>query len=167
MKKITVILALMSTVLFLAPSCKKCDRDQQNQALTQTVTASINENTSYTFEVPASNNHNPFQIATQATNFKVSQIATTATGSVVYQYTPTLNYVGSDQVILSNESGPVMGTPPPPPNGSNNMNGGCGHNPPPQCNHGNCPGHDDSMSITINITVKSTAAATTTNTNTY
>jgi hypothetical protein len=156
----------MSTVLFLAPSCKKCDRDQmQNQALTQTVTASIDENTSYTFEVPASNNHNPFQIATQAANFKVSQISTTASGGAVYQYTPALNFVGNDQVALTNlPAAAVLPVTAP--------NGGCPQGGSNQCNQSNhhCDhGHDhdkddmSSMTITINITVKSTTGVTSSN----
>src|ERR1017187_5320823 len=164
MKKVTLILALMSTVMFLAPSCKKCDRDQpQSQALTQTVTASINENTSYTFTVPASNNQSPFQIATQATNYTISQISATAAGAVVYQYTPAVNYVGNDLAVLSNVAGsgviPVTG-----PNGGCGQGGsnqGGGH----QCNHGNDHDKDDmsSMTITINITVMNTSRVTSTN----
>ncbi len=160
MKKITTIIALMSTVLFLAPSCKKCDRDQNNQVVTQTVNATIDENTNYTFSLPASNNSSVFQITSQAANYSASQLNTAAaSGAVTYVYTPSKDFVGVNQIILSNAIASSNGV------SASPQNSGCNHGGGHQCNKGNDHDADDmpSMVITVNITVKSTTTITSIN----
>lgn len=88
-------LALLSLV--------SCQKETVNALVTQDVAATLKVNESYTFVLPTDDNDDPYSITSQASNYRVSQIGTDASGQTVYEYTPSLDFVGTDSVVVSND----------------------------------------------------------------
>jgi hypothetical protein len=140
MKNLTLIFAISLTAVLFTSSCKKEDNKQNNQV----VNVTINENANYTYAAPTGNQGGNYTISQQASHYLSSSILPTMTASgTIYSYTPALNYVGGDQVVLSTSN--------------SQHNGGCGGNQNGNCSHhdNHCDHHDndDNNTITINITV--------------
>lgn len=102
MKK--VLLALIVIVLpgFILQSCKKiCEHNDETPSL-QTVDATLDKNTTYTYVLPANTSDDNFQITSNPTHAGYSQIVVDgATGNLVYQYTPLIDYTGTDQLVIA------------------------------------------------------------------
>lgn len=158
MKKIVFMCAFAGLVLASLVSCNKADRVPAIER--QTVDASLKVNESYTFTLPASKEDAGYLISTQASNFRVSEIGLDATGeNMVYTYTPMIDFVGQDQVVISSpeenegehhctHSSTVSST-------STTQGGNMMHH----TNHHNFNHHhhggEDQLEITINLTVVS------------
>lgn len=142
MKNLTLLFTIALTISLFTSSCKKEDDKQNNQVINVT----INENANYTYTVPSTSQGGNYSISQQASHYLASTIANVSgTTSMTYNYTPALNYVGSDVVVLSSSD--------------SHHGGGCQHNQGGNCNHqgGHCDHHDsdDNSTITININVVS------------
>jgi hypothetical protein len=140
MKNLTLLFAIVLTTAMFTSSCKKEEGKQNNL----NVTVSINENSTYTFTLPPGLQGGNFTISQQASNYITSAVnPVSGTSAVNYTYTPALNYVGSEKVVLSASDA--------------HHGGGCQHNQNGNCNHqgGHCDHHDsdDNSTITINIAV--------------
>ena len=145
MKKLFSFLALASASMLLTQSCNKMRLRDKPATTTQAVNATINENASYTYTLPATTKDGLPQISTSAGHAAVSNITADANGNYVYNYTPAANYSGSDVVVITTKTEEQHG----------NCHGGpmgMGGN----CNHGGngCSHDDDNTTITtINLTV--------------
>ena len=159
MKKVHFLL-LAAVVLLSAQSCRKCDMDGRRPVVTnQSVDASINENTSYTYTLstyplPVAANGPGVQVTTAPAHATLSTVTTDANGNLVYQYTPVANYVGSDVVVITSPAPPPGALPA----GQANCNGG---------GHGNCNNsgqgcnHPAPLVITtINLTINPASTST-------
>jgi hypothetical protein len=147
MKKLFFLFTITSVAVVGMQSCKK---DEIEKApITQTVSAQLKANESYTFTLTKNTRDDEYRFVTQAQHAKVSSLGVDAAGNRIYSYTPELNYVGTDQVIVSNDwerdgAHPHNDTcTDPPPQG----------NPPPH--NGNCGkgGEEDHYIVTINFTI--------------
>lgn len=98
MKKLNVLFAAVA-FFFAIQSCQKAE-EYQNVALTQT----INQNESYTFELPVTDD--PYRVIQEAQNATISLIGVNATGNPIYSYTPNADFVGTDSVILQTYHNP-------------------------------------------------------------
>ena len=129
----------------------KCDHDMdRNRTTQQTVNATINENTTYSYVLPMVAKGSVPVISTSAAHASASVITTDGNGNLEYRYTPATNYTGTDVVVITTHDAPQQGgcfgggnMPAPPPGKGG---GGQGH-----CNH---PG-DNTTVTTIAITVNS------------
>ena len=148
MKKIYFALSLAAVSLMSTQSCIKCDQlmPRKNAPVVkeETVNATVVENTSYTYTLPAGSTS---EISSPATHAKASSVAVTANGDLVYQYTPVANYVGTDVVIVTAHL-----------NGSQQTSGGCfgsGVNSNSTHHHGggNCGNHNGNDEQTIVTTL--------------
>src|SRR5260221_14485224 len=126
MKKIVVLL-LMASVAFVFTSCRK-----EGQTVTKIINVQLNENQSYSSQVPSGDADDVMQITSQAKHAAVSKLTVDpSTGSNLFQYTPVSNYAGADEVQISNTEGRHHGNGP--------TNGG-------QCGGGH---HHDDLTIYI------------------
>lgn len=135
MKKITGILTIAAFALMLTSSCKK---DESGVTITKVINVELKVNESYSYEVPrAGDADDVMQMQKQASNFLTCKITPQANGNVVLDYTPALNYTGTDEIMISNQEG-------------SHGNGGHG-------GHGNCSGgkhHHDTTVYDFKITIK-------------
>ena len=79
------------------------------------------------------------QISKQADHALASKMTPSSGGNAAFVYTPALNYVGTDEVIINNVEG--------------------SHGNGPQGGHGNCQGgkhHDDTVIYDFKITINGT-----------
>ena len=129
-------------------SCRKCDMDgDRPKIVSQTITASIAENSTYSYALPAPDSRSISEITGTAGHSSESFISTDVNGNKTYNYTPAANYYGTDVVVITTHGGCLPGGP----------NAG-GHG---NCNHGGGhPGGDRQTIITtINITITGSNAA--------
>lgn len=126
-----ILFTILSAFALFTQSCKK--EEDGNKAITQNIDASITKNSTYTFTLPANTTNEAFKITTQASHFTISQQGVDASGAAIYQYQPSKDYVGTDNVTLASAE-------------ENHQGGNSG-------NHSGCQGHhdDDDNSVTINI----------------
>jgi hypothetical protein len=152
MKKILFLVA--SIGLFFLQSCNKEMLDKEGTLIQQTELAKIKANETYTFVLPANvTDDDPFQITRQAANFTVSELGKNADSQEIYTYTPAVDFVGTDTVVISNDH----------PHGGG---AGCNGQPHPEpANHPKHPKHPrggkgghDHQEVTIIITVESGVA---------
>jgi hypothetical protein len=101
MKK-TILVASLTVIAMLGiTSCKK--EKMEKDAIAQTYTIALKANEVYTFTLPTNTRNDAYQFTTNATHASVSQIGKDADGNSIYTYTPALDYVGTDEVVLSND----------------------------------------------------------------
>jgi hypothetical protein len=115
MKKLMFLVALVSLVFM--QSCEKF-QFQKKATVEQTVEATLKVNESYTFTLPTDIDDDAFAILTDATNASVSRLTPTT-----YAYTPAVDFLGTDVIVLSNE------------HEMDEMGGGCGHHGPDSLGH--------------------------------
>src|SRR4051812_7741465 len=108
--------AFILALAFAFSSCKK-----EGVTITKVINVDLAENESYKTAVPpAGDADDVMQITSQPQHSSACTVAPDAgTGSIMLQYTPSLNYIGTDEVQVSNTEG---------------QHHGGGH-------HGNCSGH--------------------------
>ncbi|MCX6290142.1 MAG: hypothetical protein NT126_00065 [Bacteroidetes bacterium] len=139
MKKIIYSTLTLSVLLLFASSCRK---ENNGVIITKVIPVQLNVNQSYSYEVPrAGDDDDDMQITKQATHFLMSQVSASTGTNVLFEYTPALNFTGTDEVILNNAEG-------------SHGHGGHGNG------HGNCggskPHHDDTIIYDFQITVTGT-----------
>jgi hypothetical protein len=154
LSKIKILKIMQKNILFLfltaalALSTYSCRKASQ-EVVTQTINANLDENGNYSFNIPTNLSDKPFEISTQASHYSLSQIATDATGNLAYIYTPSLNYTGTDQVIIStsdqNPNSPQLQFQPAPQPHQGNMAGGCAN-------------HNKKVVLTINLNIIGTSS---------
>jgi hypothetical protein len=102
MKKsiIHLVIVLMAITSFQA--CKKEDAAVTENTTVTDLSITLEQNESYQFTLPANTAKKQYQITTTAKNASISLIAEDANGNSIYQYTPTLDFVGTDNVTVDN-----------------------------------------------------------------
>ncbi len=158
MKKVHFLL-LVAIALLSAQSCRKCDMDARRPVITnQSIDASINENTTYTYTLPVVTNGPGFQITTAPAHASLSTITIDPNGNLVYQYTPVANYIGSDIVVITSPATPPGALP----GGPGNRNGGGLSNYNNYNNYGGqgCNHPAPLLITTINLTINPTSTST-------
>ena len=158
--KISILLSVI--VLFAIQSCTK---QNQNITVTQTVSAKISANETYTYTLPTNVSSHDFQISVSGNHSSVSAIQKDASGNLTYIYTPALNYTGADQIVLSTNIEVAGSTEHHDNCSSGNHDGNHPDNDGDGDHHGEHPHHennnrehghqdaDKNMVITINLTV--------------
>jgi len=145
MKKMIVMLVTASALIAGMASCKK--GQMPKEAIKQTVNVDLKTNEAYTLVLPKNLRDDPYEITTQAGHFSISQVGVNASGERIFQYTPATGFIGTDQVVVSNdqerEEHEMHPQGPPPPK---HMNGGCNKT----------KGEEDHYIITINFVVERT-----------
>jgi hypothetical protein len=144
MRKVFSFPALAAMSLLFMQSCEKMDMHDKGVTTTQTVNASISQNSSYTYTLPSSVGGSTSQISTPAAHSSVSTITTDINGNNSYHYTPAAGYAGNDIVVITTKTEEAHG----------------GHG---NCNHGGHGHHDDDDNTTIttiNLTVTSASVTT-------
>ena len=93
-------LFILCFVVLLITSCEK----EENQ-VTQTINVTLLKNQPYTYTVPENESDDPYQITDQASHYLISELTElcfASGGPLTYEYTPALNYVGKDRVVIAN-----------------------------------------------------------------
>lgn len=139
----------LGVAFILTQSCNKSRLEKEETVVKQTIDATINLNETYTFTLPANTSDDPFEITTQASHFRISELGTNAEGAAIYQYTPEADYVGTDVVVVANVEEKHADC----------SNGNQGNHPKllgflhPRPKHGK-PHHEEVLQeITINLTI--------------
>jgi len=101
MKKLFLFPAILLGILVVFQSCSKRSATEAMAPVNpNVVNATIALNGSYQLPI---DNSVTISISKQAAHFQVSQTGTDSkTGAPVYKYVPAVDYVGGDEVILSN-----------------------------------------------------------------
>lgn len=133
-----LLLSVSGLILVSAQSCRK--KEEPKPAIQKTINAQLKPNEAYTFVLPENKRDDDYEIRTNASHAKISLLGKDASGNQIYQYTPVLDFTGTDQVIVSNdeelrEHHDHHGPPPP--------HGGCGKG-----------GEEDHYIVTINFTIE-------------
>jgi hypothetical protein len=105
MKKTILLLVSASALSVGMTSCKKGEREpeQPKPAIQQSYDAKLVANQTYTFALPKNLRDDHYEILSEAQHFSLSQVTENANGDYIYTYKPAADYVGADQVILSND----------------------------------------------------------------
>ena len=104
MKKISGI-ALLAGFIALTSSCRK-ERMDDGLVSTKTIYVEMNANDSYSTVIShAGDADDVMHITKQAANYSTSRVIPVANGNVVFEYKPALDFIGSDEVQISNEEG--------------------------------------------------------------
>jgi hypothetical protein len=147
MKKSIVLLALLATTAAILPSCTK--EENHKPPITTTVNKDIADNESFTFILPHNSSENLYKSVRQAQHASVSLVSIDAAGNDIYQYTPALDYNGSDRVVVANEEEHGQSK-----CGNHGGSGKCG-------GHHNCSkgkDNDQDNIVIFNITIKNTSS---------
>jgi 5'-3' exonuclease len=148
MKKMTLVLAAASLFLTGMQSCKK--EENRKPPIKENINVDLAANQSYTFSLPKNKRDDAYEISSQPAHFAINEVGKDATGNRIYKYTPSLNYHGTDQVVIANvEEDEHQG------------GGNCNSNPPPSHGHGHgdCNGGDeDHYIITLHFNIQNTSA---------
>jgi hypothetical protein len=100
MKTTIIILMWMLSILTLTQGCIK---DKSIDSTKTTVNASINSNETYQYHVGVFGDEEGASISVQASHFQVSKLERIDYDN--YTYTPTQDFVGTDEVELKAERG--------------------------------------------------------------
>ncbi len=99
MKNSFFMLFLAGITLFALQSCQKAETVAA--LVEKTVNATLKVNESYTFTLPSNQSDEPYQITTQASHSSISELGKNTAGDMVYNYTPALDFVGTDRVVIT------------------------------------------------------------------
>ena len=136
-KKLILMLSISGLILVGTQSCRKKEGPPK-PAIQETINVQLKVNEVYTFVLPENKRDDDYQISTNAAHAKISQLGKDASGNQIYQYTPVLDFAGTDQVIVSNDE---------------ELREHHDHQGPPP--HGGCNkgGEEDHYIVTINFTI--------------
>ncbi len=103
MKKLYSILIILFCLMILFQSCSKQSSQEMIAPVSPNIiNAKISPNQAYVFNVSSLGN---VAIEKQASHYKLSNTTADAkTGHIVYQYLPTQDYTGTDEVVLSSKT---------------------------------------------------------------
>ncbi len=98
MKKSLIILIAFICFLFLNSSCEKEEAD-----VNVIVAVTLTPNQAYTYQIPKLGDEDEqVQITKDAAHALISRISPVAnSNTTLFEYTPALNYTGSDEVVVS------------------------------------------------------------------
>ena len=99
MKNSFFMFFLAGIALFALQSCQKAERVAA--LVEKTVNATLKVNESYTFTLPSNQSDDPYQITTQASHSSISELGKNTAGDMVYNYTPALDFAGTDMVVIT------------------------------------------------------------------
>lgn len=99
MKKLIVALSL---VTFITLSLSSCNKGDSTPLIQQKYTVQLAENEDYVFVLPESIRHDEYKFTTQASHYSISILGKNSKGDQIYQYTPMVNYMGVDRVVVNN-----------------------------------------------------------------
>jgi len=100
MKNAFPILTFILSILTLTHSCKK---DKSIDSTKTTINVSIMSNETYQYDLGEFGDEEGVSISVQASYFQVSKVERVNYEKMIYTYTPTQNYVGTDEVELKAE----------------------------------------------------------------
>jgi hypothetical protein len=100
MKSTILILTILLSILTLTHSCKK---DKSVNSNIETINATIKANETYQYDLGLFGDEEGATISVQASHFQVSKLERVDYVKIIYTYTPTQNYVGTDEVELKAE----------------------------------------------------------------
>lgn len=120
MKKICAVALVLFFICFLLASCSKQSiNDQVSPHLNNIINATIAPNQNYTITI---SEPGEVAIVKQAKHYKTSEINFGEDGTqTTYTYSPAQNYIGSEEIILTNKKSNVLIY--------GGCNGGHGNNP--------------------------------------
>ncbi len=88
---------------FLLGGLQSCQKEDDEPLKSQVINIDLKMNESFVFTLPESDDDESFNIQQQATHFAKSSINKSSSSSQEYSYTPSLDYSGTDNVVLTNE----------------------------------------------------------------
>ncbi len=139
MKKFNYFLFSALVVVVLTVSCRK----EHDEAVTKVIDVMMDANGTYSYTMPPSGDvDDVMEILQQAKHFVVSQITTDASNNTLFEYTPELNYNGTDEIHINTVEGEHKDEDH---HGNNNQGG-----------FGNCTGgnhEDDEVNYVFRITI--------------
>ena len=121
MKKSIILCAIAIATIAAFQSCRK--QEPPKPPIITNLNITLKQNEAYTFTLPANTTKSPYKFVTQASHYTISTVSKDASNNDIYQYTPSSNYTGTDNVTIADTK-----------------DGDChnGNNPPPQ---GGCAHH--------------------------
>ena len=97
------IISLLIAVIMISIGIYSCKKETNAQTpIVSNMNITLKQNESYTFNMPANNSSSAFRITTPASHYKMSLMCKNSCGGDIYQYTPALDYCGTDFVCIDN-----------------------------------------------------------------
>ena len=85
---------------------QSCKKDAVDNATRLTVTAAVKANQPYQYDLGSFGTEEGASVSTQAKHFIVSDVERDPnTGKIIYNYLPTTNYIGTDEVVIRSAKG--------------------------------------------------------------
>lgn len=139
MKNSNYLLLSVVALMVVAVSCRK----EHDEVVTKVVDVMLTANQAFTYTMPASGNADEImEISQQPKHFVLCQITPDSVNNTLLEYTPELNYTGTDEIRVNTVEG--------------NHHCGNHHQGGNNQNHfGNCMGnhHDVEVNYVFNITI--------------
>lgn len=100
MKKTIRLFCIFIATMLSVVGCRKEDRNEVNTL--KVIEVTLEQNEPYSYRVPKSESADPYQLSKQASHFLRSDLTSDFdSGTLIYQYTPSKNYIGNDEVTLT------------------------------------------------------------------
>jgi len=100
--KTQIIIVIISSLLIAFQGCKKAS---QGDSSAQTIYTNISVNSSYKFDLGFFGDEEGAGIFSQAKHHETSKLERINYDNYIYTYIPDVDFVGSDEVILSTQRG--------------------------------------------------------------
>jgi hypothetical protein len=100
-----LILPAVIAAFFFITSCEK-EKDKQATVISKVINVDLNENQSYSYNIaPSGDQDDVMEISLQSNHFITSKITTDDLRNTLFEYTPALNYSGTDEIHVTTMEG--------------------------------------------------------------
>lgn len=106
MKQGKIFSAIFVFSIGLSMSCEKNSPTGESEITNQIITKTISENQSYQYDLGNFGDEEGVSITKQAIHFSKSELVRDVnTAKIIYNYTPNIDFIGSDEIEIRSERG--------------------------------------------------------------
>ena len=103
-RKIFYVICVFSIALSM--SCEKNSPTEESGTTNQIITQTISKNQSYQYDLGNFGDEEGVSITKQANHFSQSELVRDInTAKIIYNYTPNIDFIGTDEVVIKSEKG--------------------------------------------------------------
>lgn len=102
MTKLNIWFAMLLCIALSTQSCKKNNTIEPERI---SINSTIRLNNSYEYELGGFGDEEGATITKQASHFSLSALERLSAGNIIYNYTPSINFVGTDEIEIRSARG--------------------------------------------------------------
>src|ERR1041384_1646387 len=104
MKNTLLLLALFASLFYLS-ACNK-EKENKTTIVSKVINVDLDENQSYSYNMPPSGDADDVMIiSVQSKHYITSKVTSDNLRNTLFEYTPALNYSGSDEIHITTMEG--------------------------------------------------------------